>query len=74
MTRTAEAAERGEILIAVESAVFRYEGADVVITKDQTRVRAGHPILKGREHLFRPIDAHYEIEQATAAPGERRGG
>ena len=72
MTRTAET-ERGEILVAVESAVFQFEGADVVITRDVTRVRAGHPILRGREHLFRPLDAHYEIEQATAAPGEVRG-
>jgi len=70
--RTSET-ERGEILVAIESAIFRYEGADVMITKDLTRVRAGHPITKGREHLFKPVDAHYDIEQATAAPGERRG-
>lgn len=36
-------------------------------------VNAADPIVKGREHLFEPTDADVPIiEQATAAPGERR--
>ena len=49
-------------------------------------VRAGHPILKRREDLFEPVtsfgrfdvdradeEPEPEVEQATAAPGEKRG-
>lgn len=43
-------------------------------------VRAGHPILKRREELFEPVTSFGrfdvdppEVEQATAAPGEKRG-
>lgn len=63
---------RGEVLVAKESFVARYDGADHHFTAGVTRVRAGHPILKGIEHLFQPVVAHYEVEQATNAPGERR--
>lgn len=67
-----EAAERGEILVATESFARRFEGADHAFHAGVTRVRAGHPILRGIEHLFEPIQAHYEVESATAAPGEAR--
>lgn len=64
----------GEILVAKESFSTRYEGADHSFQAGQSRVRAGHPILKGIEHLFEPIRAHYEfVEAATQAPGEKRG-
>jgi hypothetical protein len=38
-------------------------------------VRAGHPILKRREDLFEPVEnfGRFDVEQATAAPGEKRG-
>lgn len=37
-------------------------------------VRAGHPLLKGREHLFALAEdrVRFDIETATAAPGELR--
>jgi hypothetical protein len=52
-----------------------------------TLVPAGHKILKGREDLFEPVtslsrfdvdtteadEKEPEVEQATAAPGEKRG-
>lgn len=53
-----------------------------MLNGEQTQVSAGdlvhpdHPILKGREHLFRKAKDHVRfnvVEQATAAPGERRG-
>jgi hypothetical protein len=64
MTKT-QAAEGGEILVAVESFAHRYAGSDHHFTAGQTRVRAGHPILKGIEHLFEPIKPHYEVETAA---------
>lgn len=68
-----EPAEPAQILVAKESFAKRYEGADHHFVSGQTRVRAGHRILEGVEHLFEPILPHYDVEQATAAPGEKRG-
>lgn len=42
------------------------------ITKGET-FRKGHPVVDGREELFEPFVVDNEIEQATAAPGEKRG-
>lgn len=64
----------GRILVAKDSFSARYQGADHAFVAGVTRVREGHPILAGLEHLFVPAEADYEWEQATAAPGERRGG
>lgn len=62
----------GRILTPIEAFVIRWEGVDVVLKPDETRVREGHPILAGREHQFREIRVQYDMEQATAAPGEKR--
>ncbi len=64
-----------KVYVAVDSFVCNYDGADHVFRPDGPFVREGHPILTGREHMFREVTAHpsYEVEQATAAPGERRG-
>lgn len=37
-------------------------------------IRKGHPIIKGREALFEPAQGYvrFEVEQTTAAPGEKR--
>ena len=37
-------------------------------------VRAGHKILKGRMDFFEPAEGYvkFEVEKATAAPGEKR--
>ena len=40
-------------------------------------VREGHPLLRGNEHMFTPLRVEYDVEggdveQATAAPGEKR--
>lgn len=62
----------GKIFVAVDSAAFEYDGDMIVVHKGVTRVREGHPMLKEHQELFKPIDVHYDIEQATRAPGERR--
>lgn len=38
------------------------------------RIRFGHPLLRSQPDYFEPVDTtvHYDVEQATAAPGERR--
>ena len=64
-----------EILVAKDSFAAHVDGETLVVRKGVTRVRKGHPLLKGREELFEPIDrkVDYDVEQATAAPGEKRG-
>lgn len=44
-----------EILIAEQSVAFTYEGKPCTIIAGKTTARAGNPILKGREHLFKPL-------------------
>jgi hypothetical protein len=71
----ARASKNGDVYIAKESGSAEVDGRTLTFTKGITRVRAGHPLLKGREGLFEPVDdvVHYDVEQATAAPGEKRG-
>lgn len=64
----------GALYVATDSALVNYEGQRVVIHKDVTRIREGHPILTEHPDLFKPIDAHFDVESVTAAPGETRGG
>lgn len=60
--------ETGDILVCRESAAFTFGGERVVIHKGKTRVRVGHPILEGREHLFEPLRVHYDVETARQEP------
>lgn len=62
-----------DIYVAKDSGVIEVEGERVVVTKGQTRVRAGHQILADYPDLFEPIGVHFDVERATRAPGERRG-
>lgn len=64
----------GQIYVAKESFSFKDDtGVDRSVVAGETRAREGHPILLRFPHLFEPIRVHYDIEQATAAPGEQRG-
>ena len=60
------------IYVATRTFVTTLDGKRVMVNRGKTRVRHGHPLLKGREHLFSPIGVHYDVEQATKAPGEKR--
>lgn len=74
LARTISVDVRGRrIYVPIDSFVAEVDGVDVTFTTT-TRVREGHPVLDGREHLFREIGADYEVEAATQAPGEVRGG
>lgn len=35
-------------------------------------VREGHPLLRSNPDKFEPFTVTYEVEQATAGPGEKR--
>jgi hypothetical protein len=67
-------ANRGEILVAASSFVCTHDGKSFTFHKGVTRIRAGHPVIKGREHLFLEMDASadYDVEAATSEPGEKR--
>ena len=62
-----------DIYVAKQSFATEIDGQSVIVHKGTTRVRAGHPLLKGRESLFEPLTVQYDVEQATAKPGEQRG-
>lgn len=42
------------------------------VVRKGTTFRKGHPMTEGREELFEPFAPDHDIEQATAAPGEKR--
>lgn len=63
----------GKIFIANTNAVVALEdGSYITLSKDTTRVREGHPLLKGHESMFRELDVHYDLEDARSAPEERK--
>jgi hypothetical protein len=50
-----------------------YEGEQITIPEGEI-VRAGHKLLKGLDEHFEPVVSfgRFDVEQATAAPGESR--
>lgn len=62
-----------DLFVAKEAFTTTLDGVEVTVKQGVTRVRAGHPLLKGREMYFEPLTVHYDIEDATARPGEARG-
>lgn len=68
MARTKEP----EIYVARSSGVIKIAGRTYRYTAGRTRVRAGHELLRALPDKFVPMDVDYDVEQATAAPGERR--
>ncbi len=69
------ATAKNEVYIAKDSGSAEIKGEVYVFHKDVTRVRAGHPLLKAVPDAFHPVTdrIHYDVEQATKAPGEKRG-
>lgn len=58
--------------MAKESFSTELDGAPVTVRARVTTVREGHPLMNGREDLFEERQVDFDVEQATAAPGERR--
>ena len=64
-----------DIYVAKESGSAEVEGKPFTFVRGVTRIRAGHPALRQLGQFFKPVEenVHYDIEQATSAPGEKRG-
>jgi len=72
----ASGAER-KLYSARQGFAANVDGTTVIIAADQV-VDENDPVLKGRETLFVPFVPKVrrypgQVEQATAAPGEKRG-
>lgn len=65
----------GAVYVAIDSGSAEIKGETFVFSKGTTLVREGHPLLKAVGYAFEPASdhVHYDVEQATAAPGEKRG-
>jgi hypothetical protein len=61
------------IVVARESGSMLVDGEMFDFKRGITRFRASHPAVKANPQFFEPIRVHYDVEQATAAPGEKRG-
>ena len=62
-----------DVFVARESFSTTLDGVPVAVVKGVTRVRAGHPLLAGREDLFELLTVHYDVERAPGRAGETRG-
>lgn len=65
----------GRIYIATETYSCVVDGTPQVIHKGVTRVREGHALLAQNPQYYELATdhVHFDVEQATAAPGEQRG-
>lgn len=63
------------IYVANTSFICDIDGVQETIHKGSTRVRGGHALLRAHPEYFDPADMgiQFEVEQMTAAPGEKRG-
>lgn len=65
-----------DLFVAREAATFEVDGASVYVHQG-TIVRAGHPVMAGREYLFEPLVVHFDLPAAgdkpagDAEPGKR---
>ena len=64
----------GDYLEANQGFATTFEGEPLFVQKGEL-VHKDHPLVKGREELFDPAKriSRFDVEQATAAPGEKRG-
>lgn len=56
-----------DLFIGKEPVTFDFEGTPVFVGPTIV-VRAGHPIMNGREHLFAPLVVHFDVEPKTTKP------
>lgn len=66
-----------DLYVGREPTWFEVDGQPVFIGPNVV-VRAGHPIMSGREDLFVPLAVHFDIQEPQAQmtrlpePGEKR--
>jgi len=59
-------------LVVLQSFVGNIDGADILFRAGDS-IDATHEAVKKWPDLFAPPTLTHEVEQATAAPGEKRG-
>ncbi len=64
-----------ETLVATTSGSARVKNEDYSFVEGVTRIRSDHPLAKAHPDFFTPAEdnRHYDVEEATAAPTEKRG-
>ena len=62
-----------QIFVARSSGVVKVDGKLTNYYGGSTRVRAGHPLLKAAPGAFIPMELDYDVEDASADPGRKRG-
>lgn len=60
----------GKIYVARTNGVIGTKDGLVHLRAGVTRVREGHELLNGNEHLFEELEVHYDTEDATARPAD----
>ena len=60
-----------EFFIATTSGVLKVKGRNEMFVRGKTIVHRESPLYRAAPHYFKAIDRP-SVEQATAAPGERR--
>jgi hypothetical protein len=60
-----------EIYEARESFATELDGEQISVSAGE-RIREGHPLIVANPARFKPLHIKYEVEQATAAPSEKR--
>lgn len=63
-----------ELVTPTVSAVLDYDGHRVRFIKGVTLIEVGHPILRGRQHLVRPVRVDFPVTvdaDITAKPKAR---
>lgn len=71
---TSEAATSDEVLVATRSAVVRRDGQRIVVKEGISRAAAGSWIARAYPDMWEAASTgvDFGVEQATAAPGEKR--
>lgn len=62
----------GKIYVAVRDGLCEVDGNWISLKAGVTRVREGHPLLNGRESMFKELDVHYDLEDMRAAPEQEK--
>lgn len=63
-----------DVYEAAETFVVEIDGVPTYVEKGKTRVHKSSAVYRSNPHLFVPLEVEVpDIEQATDAPGERRG-
>jgi hypothetical protein len=59
-------------VVAVDAFATQVNGREVVV-HDGDVFDATHAVVRGREHLFKPLDEHHNRPDIETAPSKKRG-